>query len=329
MNDNLTSCLFEQGLYSDIQLTINKKLYRLHKLLIGKSLFFKTLIDNIGIMSINEEIEIKELSGKLVCSKYIDDVLRWIYTNKNLIIIDLINEKSNFEVVLQYYYVIDFLQIGNTKKEIINIINDRLILCNPSKHNFISISKVPNSIYTYYCNSKKYNVSDGTSNDILGFIYDNLIKISDFFDILKNKRPGRNICNNGIYDQYMSHLYKKNKKDFINVTLTHYSDYTEKNNDVVNCMYVTHQFIIHECLPLLNYIPPSCCKLTLVQVSMLLDIVDDNNKAKLIELLSMDDWYIEGNTIWENINEASNLCMTHNLKKEFDNKLKAFVYVFL
>ena len=328
MNGNVFFNIYEKGLYSDIELTINGKLYKLHKFFISKSKFFKALIDNIGKMSTNEEINILDITGKMIRSKYIDDVLRWIYANGELVVKILIDPKSNFEVVLQYYYIIDFLQIGDVKKEIIKILDNKLVQCNP-RDTFVPIRKVTNTYYTYYCNSKTYNVSENKASEILGYIYGNLMKMKRFFSIIKNKKPGRNISDAAIYDQYINYICEEKINEFIYVKFRNNSSIIEENNEVVTCMYYAHKFIIQECLPHMYYIPQSDSKLNLEQVKMSLDIVDIKNRAKLIELLDIDDWHCNGALLWENIREVSGLCSEYDLMEEYKNKLKAFMYVYL
>lgn len=324
MNWNVFYNIYEKGLYSDIELTINEKLYKLHKFFISKSNFFKTLIDNIGKMSTNEEIKIEDVTGDAIPQKYIDDVLKWMYSDDELIVENLIDKENSFGEVLQYYYVIDFLQIGDSKEKIIKILDDKLTQQKPMQ-TFVEIRKSSEKKNTFFCGYSGNLSLDFDDRKILEYIYDNLIKTSRFFDLIKNKNLGRDLYSSHIYDTYMKFLYERKKERFTSLLcMTNI-----EKIDVINCMFVIHQFIIKECLPHLYYIPKSDSKLSLQQVKMLLDVVDIKNRAELIKLLEVDNWHSNGTLLWENIQEISELCAKYDMTEEYKNKLKALVFFYL
>lgn len=114
--------LLKSGHNSDISFEINGKKYDLHRDIIIKSLFFKTLFDNEQHMGIkNDEIIINDIYDLPINSDYVYEVLCWLYD-------DDLNVMKQFVVpmdctttdilikLLQYYTLSDFFQIDDLKK---------------------------------------------------------------------------------------------------------------------------------------------------------------------------------------------------------------------
>lgn len=158
MNDRLLNQLFYLGKYSDLELTINEKLYKLHKEFLNESQFFKTLIENIGNMSTKEDINISDINGDILAVRYVDDIVIWLYTEKNDFM-DKLNNENNMLISLReaikYYYVADFLQIDRAKNMISYKIND--ILGSEQTTHDRRIYKATGNIYTIKKCTKKMN----------------------------------------------------------------------------------------------------------------------------------------------------------------------------
>ena len=196
--------VYEKGLYSDIEITINGKLYKLHKFFISKSNFFKTLIDNIGKMLTDEEIKIEDVSGNEIPQKYIDNVLKWMYKYNESYVGYLIGLDDDIEDMLQYYYVIDFLQIDDSKEQIIKILDCRLAQ-QRSKNTFVQITRSQKK-NTFLCGCSGNLSSEKNSREILTYIYENLIMLVNtnrFSDLIWDKKLGRDLYNQHIYDVFM------------------------------------------------------------------------------------------------------------------------------
>jgi len=144
--------MYEKESDSNIQLVINNEQYNIHRNFISKSAFFETLI-NSNKMSAHEKIEIKDIRGKLVCSKYVADVLNWICVSKDLAIEQLANImdiKNNRKILLQYYYVVDFLQINGARNKIADMLEETLPRC--EFDNFSDPVKVMTNSFPLYLN---------------------------------------------------------------------------------------------------------------------------------------------------------------------------------
>ena len=66
-----------------------------------------------------------------------------------------------------------------------------------------------------------------------------------------------------------------------------------------------------------------------MSAKILLDIANDNNNAKVIELLDISNWYAGGKINLEVIEEVRNVCREHDLEEMFNRKFKAFSFIYL
>jgi len=171
--------LCELGFYTDLSLTINCKPYNLHKHLVTKSMFFKTLVDNMDNMSTTEEIEILDVDGELIKVGYLDKVIRWLYDEDD----NIVTPVNDIKELLRYYFLADFLQIDELKKIIVGKIND--ILDKPIDSSCHKIEKGDtDNIYLY--RGQKYDIQLDTKYvAIMKIIYDAIIQIKNVANCLK------------------------------------------------------------------------------------------------------------------------------------------------
>lgn len=160
---------------NDIGFTINDKLYVLNKSNVSKSVFFKTLIENIGIMETNDDIHIYDTYGEKIGSKYIDDTMKWLdatniekwrdvsnifdklYVDNNSYKKILLCENNDtqsknnnlIKQIVNYYYVADFLQIDKLKILMKNKINRILKECTEEKFYVVEEWNEHNNTYEF------------------------------------------------------------------------------------------------------------------------------------------------------------------------------------
>jgi len=331
-NYTLTN-IYEKGLYSDISLKINGKTYNLHKSLVDRSIFFKTLINNIGIMSTDEEIEIVSISGNLIEPKLVDDVLKWLYTSEKLDVHELMDEilaeKTSLCVMLKYYSIIDYLQISGAIDDVIKMINTKLRRCN-QKYVFPSIVKEDGGLVYKYGTEEYDMYSEIQFRRILGIIYGDFQKIEKYHQIIKNKKIGEHVCDAYIYDKLINCIYEKDKNIIIEMCIKYYRDSGNTRDYILRNILTLRQYIVNEYSRHLYYVPQSSHgKICLSSAKLLLDIASGDNKTKIIELLDIDDWYKDGKIILENVNVVRDICKEYDMEDIFNKKFKAFAFIYL
>lgn len=342
MCDYLLTKMYEEGLYSDINLTINGREYKLHKSLINRSLFFKTLIENIGIMSTSEEIEIKGMLDNLIDSQFIDKVLKWLYTNNNLDVSELIkssNGSIDLDNLIQIYDVLNFLQIDETMNDMTKIINREIEKDNRShllldsmteKCVFNSKKDMMRNFYVYGIGRTDDECTKYDYCKMFERIHNDFKKIREFHDIIRIKKLGENICDMDMCEKFINCLYEEGTSLLIGEACAEYAPKRDKRCYILDNVLAYREYIIRDCMPNLCLIPQCGTKINdLMSAKILLDIVNDNNKAKVIELLDISNWYVDGKINLEVIEEVRNVCKEHNLEEMFNKKFKAFAFVYL
>lgn len=355
MNSDLIRDLCNLGIYSDLELTINNKLYKLHKFLIYKSIFFKTLINNINNMSIEEKIEILDVNGELIESIYVDNIIKWLYHgnadfmgNIELQYNEKFDEQSseqsngqsdeqfdkketyyNLKETLKYYYVADFLQIDEMKNIIVANINDGLDAMDYSQWYDCGIIK--NHYGNYEYNGDTYSARESNHYKyIMEVIYDKLKKVkhlytneNDFGDLFTNENGfGNN--DQTIYNEYMRYVYEGDKKRFSECYMMK-CDYME---EIVGAMYKICNKLYVETY--LSNNPSPKITLEMEDIESVIDIVHDYNKPKLVQLLKMENFIDKDGVIdWNMIKVIDDFCIKHKIRKAFTRKVQAFMYLFV
>lgn len=362
MESNLIKELCEEGKYSDLELMINGKLYKLHKLLITKSIFFKTLIDNIGKMSTIEEINILNFSGKIIDTKYVDNIIKSLYyDNTNFleyIIKNTIEDKtiSCFKEVVDYYCISDFLQIDEIKNRMVNIINTDFKFKNNETYKIKCVRSNIFSIVDYNKNknkNKEYNVEkrEEEYKYIMEKLYDKIVtidhrcleKMNNKFDSYyyesdysdedsdedsddedKKIKKHEFICRS-IYANYKNYIINKDREKFIAAPKFKFEKIL-----ISNIMYNVYNEFLIEKEKYIHYAPSLDATLELVEIEKLFDMVNTESRSILIQLLNTNNWITsEGTILWDEIIKTSHFCTKFGMKEEFANKMRSFFVLFV
>ncbi len=332
MENKIIKYLYELGLYSDIELVINNKLYKLHKYFITDSMFFKTLIDNINVMSTSEEIYITDTNGIMMDIHYVDNIIKWMYDEKIEFLENLNNLRSSTTLIelTKYYCVVDFLQIDILKEYIKKNINEQI-----DENNFeefpYSITKNAHTEDYLWHNKQRQCILDGCFNyaDIMNCIYHILVH-KNCIHILKsyipenNEQRKMNICN-----RYIQFIIKNKITVFTSNPCRDLKEKNESYDDykifIVSCMYDVYRKTVDACI---NGVAQSNMSLQIYDIKLMLDmdVVDDIQKFNLVRLLDNNDWINEDNMImWEKLIDINKVCIEHNIEKLFLNKVQAYL----
>ena len=310
MDNILFKTLYDTGLYSDFELTINSKKYKLHKHFASASKFIKTLIDYIGVMSTDDDITIYYYDGKLIDTQYVDEIIKWFY-HQNMDLVELLSNPKkidNIKCILKYYCVADFLQIDEIKEKLCGIINNVLGSYTDSK-SFSNISYLETDKFVVaragYCDSTIVTIDTRRRTDRETFarrIYDDLLKVKDYIPRINiktfmDKKYGKYVSNlNYIY----SCIFGDPSTDIIDTICTvHYymdegrSEFVEflainRSPENIRVAVALHKYFTNHSqqLPSINN------KLSLDDVNKFVDIVRKNNYNGLIDLLDIHEYYI-------------------------------------
>jgi len=340
---------------SDISFKINGTIYDLHRNVITKSIFFKTLLDNEQFMGIkDDEIIIKDIYGVPINSDYVSETLNWMYF-RNITKMSLFTMLTGCAVtenlieLLQYYTLSDFFQIDGLKeicKKEMSKMMPKIYPLLPKK-----ISNKNNCYahdgWNYYiscCNLGEWTSCEKDFKKILEIIYGGLAFFKKYtavyFDqCIENnakfvwspamKRHNINIDMNDI-DKYILDSIRKN-----NGPIVHYDIIKKKlllddtNYCVDGNVYIWNIFQIYEQMYgsfhhnmywIMND-GKNCLPIELVEV--LMDIFPDNKYP--VMLLDTSDWRNEKTLNWNNISLLENLCTHRNKLGFFKDKLGAYM----
>lgn len=332
MENKIIKYLYEFGLYSDIELVINNKLYKLHKHFITDSMFFKTLIDNINVMSTSEEIYITDTNGIMMDTHYVDNIVKWMYDEN----IEFLENLNNFRLstalieLTKYYCVVDFLQIDILKKYIKKKINELFNEIKFEEFPFSIIGAIKKDYYFWHTKQRQC-ILDGCFNyaDIMNYIYHilvhkNCIHILRSYIPENNEQRKMNICN-----RYIQFIIKNKITVFTSNPCRDLKEKNESYDDykrfIVSCMFDVYRKTVDAYI---NGVAQSGVSLQIYDIKLMLDmdVVDDIRKFDLIRLLDNNDWINEDNMImWEKLIDIYKICIEYHIEKLFLNKVQAYL----
>ncbi len=327
MKSDLFKTLYVEGMYSDINLTINNKLYNLHKYIISKSKFFQVLIANEKNFNTKDNIIINGVNNLPIPIKFIDDVIEWLY-HFDIKLLDHFNKAIDiyfdFNAMLQYYYVSDFLQIDEIKCTALSIIEKYL---DSYKSNIMipNIIEKITSTLSYIINDKEYDTHYES-------YYSNVMEI--FFDIFKKYEScikyinylDLSESNKEIYIKYMDYIYVNDKKKFIasHKQTLYYSNLD--NRKTVLLMYYVYKKIVNLInLCCIDYLP-IITSISISEFNNLLNVINNEYIDTLIQILDVSDWSFDQNgQHHEYFHYLENICIKHDKIKCLHKKMIAYM----
>lgn len=305
---------------SDIDLTINGNLYHLHKNILIKSIFFKSLIDYIELMSTKEDIEIFGINGEKIQSEYIDNIIEWLYNKGNNLIENLADngEMNDFKKIIQYYYLSDFLQIDEIKRKTISVMNCKLSSYNgPS--NIVENMSV--------CDYKYCDVFYGAHNrsqfcSLMEIFYGELTKIIDLYkeECDKIKNIDKPICN-----RYMNFVLNREKEKFVSLGEVPNNNYSWLMGEI----YKIYKYFYGERHSHCNFLVKKEHELHIKDIKILLNVVHKSNHEKLVQLLDMNIFYANNKIDWEKMMHFDNICIEYGVRDTFLIKMNMFIKNFV
>ena len=289
----LYNLIYKNLIYHDIQIIINNQVFKLHKPIISqKSIFFKCLIENENNMDITTPIEIYGASEKLISSDKIDDILGWLYSDQmsNIPIIGnklrCINISLNFNDLLDYYYISDYLQIEILKNRCIEVINLYLELC----HKHYIGKKTPREDYMVFNDSI---ITSNGNNDY----------IERRIDLLFNKNKHITITYHKIILEFFEILTDKELSDDFKLIFKEYfetEDIKKLIKSINNLSKINHDGSLNKYISslnynknifdVINYYPPHFRDLLFSDMLNIFDIVKKEYKYVLIKMLHVNNF---------------------------------------
>lgn len=326
------TCLFEKGWYSDFNCIINNKEYNLHtKFLINESEFFKCLINN-SQMNIKDPLTIIGSNNKIVSSETIDQIIKWFYHNDiNQIPVlncNKIDETLNFNVVLEYYYASDFLQIDKIKKKSLEIIEIFFNILMTQKYTYFDKIKLINKSeyeYKFVCNRDGYFDDIDSQSTFNKFL-------NEIFILINNDKE--NYINN-LEDRMYTKVLNINKKNYENKFCEIMSNYFNGNFDKENIIsqlfkdkrssMKNMKIFIDDLMVYINknckYKPLKRASISLYDFDILLNVVKDEHKKILIKLLRFRELLKDGLIMNEKTLTFERLCKKHKLDSKYRKKI--------
>lgn len=327
MKSDLFKTLYVEGLYSDISLTINNKLYNLHKYIISKSKFFQVLIANENNFNTKDNIIINGVNNLPIPIKFIDDVIEWLY-HSDMTLLDQFNKTIDiyydFNAMLQYYYVSDFLQIDEIRCAALSIIEKYL---DSYKSNIMipNIIEKITSTLLYIINGKEYDTYyESYYSKVMEIFFDifkkyeSCIKYINYLDLSESKKE--------IYIKYMDYIYVNDKKKFIasHKKTDYYSN--PDNRETVLLMYVVYKKIVNLInLCCIDYLP-IITSISMLEFNNLLNVINNEYIDTLIQILDVSDWSFDQNCQHhEYIHYLENICIKYDKIKCLHKKMRAYM----
>ena len=344
---------------SDITFKINGKTYNLHKNIIAKSLFFKTLLDNEQFMGIkDDEIIIGDVYNVPINSDYVDEVLGLMYDNDVLKIdqsADVIRYATADKLIksLNYYILFDFFQIDNLKEICMDLMSKMMPNIYPKLPNRIEhVFKIPNfpEPGSYKCNGRQFYVDPLDEitwkscrkdfEDLAKIIYDGIMFYKKYAGIYFDTTIKRLIDDEG--DLVKKHIINRIKEcEFpeINIFMFKYND-TEKKIYMVDefdfhirggdfidfILGIYHNLHNGTQFKLYWIMDDRKNSLPIEIVGFLMDIFPNNRCPAM--LLDTSDWKIGKSLNWPRISQFENICIRNNNLLFFEQKLRAYLKLY-
>lgn len=349
----LYKLFFKQNLYSDMEIIINDKKYKLHTLLLkSKSEFFKCLLNNPQ-MNITDPIIITGLNNKVIKSDIIDEVIKYMYLddiNKILYLNNEIDYDYNFKYLLDYYFVSDYLQINDIKNVCIDKMNKYFIMIYNYKKVLIDLSNEVikcydcddsyfnrNNRYIFNINNNRLDIENRyhynkNISSILDFITKHFIKFNNYLKLINIK----------LYDiikfRYIAY-FKYENKSVIGYFSEHFKNFilndldTKYLNYFINeDKYAEGQNLIKEIIIFFENFKEYIIKtpihftkpviLNFHDINILLKKNDTIQNTVLIKLLDCNELIVDNTIINEKTQELEKICNNYSLKKEYISKMK-------
>jgi len=296
MSNNILNFLLNKGIYSDVQLKINGKVYKLHKIiLVESSDFFKSMFLNENQMDISHEIIIVDKNSVVMPSKIVDEIIKWCY-HRNL-------NEIQLNDLIDYYYLYccaDFLLINTIKDYCCKMINKKI-----TNHS-IELKTI------------KFTSEE---NEIIlsgGILIDKIIYKKIF---LEHKMLFE-------YFKKHNHLFKEaGINTFIfNSFINSKETYEEMVDELVAfgpnaiCLdYINKAIKVLKKRHIMQITLPD---LKIYEAMQLEPLVDQNNYDKLIEMIKLDDLYENNNLINDHTKLLEQFCKKNNLTNLFKEKIR-------
>lgn len=356
-----------------IHITINFEIYILNETDICESIFFKTLAQNIGVMKTDEEINICNIYENKIESKYVNDIMKWLeikdiwnligcklsttfYKYESFILSkdnkNCIYYKNNdiTDIIINYYYVADFLQIDELKNFLKNKINEIFRNCVlnevyvKKKWNMRRIIKeyiginsesekyvLPHNYYHSDINHERYDGDDGyikSCRNMTHIIYNKLYLLKNYIsDIDKIENMLQQYSDEYLFcldtnDYYQFEYVSNNYHGYIGRCFDNLADIynTYEKLSMVNLKFLSNSMYLH-------------CNISskFAEQLLMFNIIDENNIENMIIMLDMSTW-IHRNVChsmsiqWTNINEANKL-FENTYANVFADKVKTFLSI--
>jgi len=319
--------LYEKGHYSDFTAVINNGVYKLHKQFVLPHCEYYAALFNFSKNNIVEKIIIKDPNDDVIPIEVINSIVKWFY-HLNFDLIPILAKETadinfDFNLLLKYYYVADFLQIKL-------IVNRCLLLMNSfmdavKKENYRLVNK-DNRSYKFINDNNYVDIEyyrDNFNlivNKIFGNVFNRFTKESSihlcFLDIKKeNNNQSKLIC------EPLTELFDSVNSGNINQTVDkiYNSGYTYIRS-IMACLKEIVDYVYDR--KIIDTLPLNNANISLNEFKVLINKVDKLNKATLIKFIRFSEFDQNSEIAdYHQINTLNKICKNNELLPEFNNKI--------